>query len=362
MPSRIDKLTEKQKAAMPAYRDMWIAKGLQTGNADWETFDKYMPICYEKAGIEYPSRIVRVASPLVGALAAAVAEGIWRKRGDAVDTAVRGAVDTAVDTAVRGAVDTAVRGAVDTAVGSAVRGAVDTAVGDAVDVAISIAKKAGVTLDWHYWLGGQFWVGGWYWGSAFLNFFFDVCKLKLTKDIMERAEAYRKINESVNYIWPNRNFVIVCDRPKIILRDSDGRLHSTEQKAIEYKDGWGLYMIHGVKFTEEQFNKAKTATVEDILSWEDIDQRSVLLRERPVETLLENIEKKLVDKTEECGGYELWELDLKDVGKTKILSYKSWSTEKPYVKFVPSNSTNALETVASLRHQTVEELKESLKS
>jgi hypothetical protein len=197
---------------------------------------------------------------------------------------------------------------------------------------------------------------------AAVNFFFDICKLKLSKDIMERANAYRKVSESVNYIWPNSDFVIVCDRPKHILRDSDGRLHSTEGKAIEYKDGWGLYMIHGVKFTEEQFNKAKNASVTDILAWEDIDQRSVLLRERPIETLLESVEKKLIDKTDECGGYELWELDLKDVGKAKILVYKSWSTEKPYAKFVSPDSTDALEAVASLRHQTVEELKASLKS
>ncbi len=179
---------------------------------------------------------------------------------------------------------------------------------------------------------------------------------------MERAEAYRKVSESVNYIWPNSDFVIVCDRPKHILRDVDGRLHSSESMAIEYKDGYGLYMIHGVKFTEEQFNKAKTATVTDILSWEDIDQRSVLLRERPIETLLESVEKKLVDETDECGGYKLWELDLKDVGKAKILVYKSWSGEKPYAKFVKPDATNCLEAVASLRHQTVAELKESSKS
>src|SRR3990167_3255377 len=103
MPSRIDKLTSEQEAAMSAYRDLWIAKGLQTGETDWETFDKYMPVCYEKAGIPYPSRVIRVPSPLVGALASAKAEAILRnKRGtrDAVDVAVGGAVRDAVDVAV----------------------------------------------------------------------------------------------------------------------------------------------------------------------------------------------------------------------------------------------------------------------
>ena len=66
---RVDSLTQEQKNAMPAYRDMWISKGLQTGETDWETFDKYMPICYEKAKLAYPKRVVRVQSPLVGAFA-----------------------------------------------------------------------------------------------------------------------------------------------------------------------------------------------------------------------------------------------------------------------------------------------------
>jgi hypothetical protein len=131
---------------------------------------------------------------------------------------------------------------------------------------------------------------------------------------------------------------------------------------MEYKDGWGLYMIHGVKFTEEQFNKAKTASVSDILSWEDVDQRSVLLRERPVEILLEKVPKKLINHTDELGGYDLYEIELKDIGKTKVLSYKGWSSEKPYVKFVPPESTSCLEIVAAMRLQTVEELKSSTHS
>ena len=80
MKTYIDKLTTEEEAQIASYRDQWIAKGLQTGETDFDTFDKYMPICYEKAKISYPKNIVRVSSPLVGALASAVAEGIWKKR------------------------------------------------------------------------------------------------------------------------------------------------------------------------------------------------------------------------------------------------------------------------------------------
>ena len=231
MQKYIKELTKDQKAAMAPFAKEWIKIGLQTGETDWDTFDKYMPICYEKAGLKYPHRVVRVSSPLIGALASAVAEGIWKKRRGAVGGAVDGAVD----------------GAVADAVGGAVGGAVD----DAVRGAIQLAKKAGVSLCWQYWLGGQFWVGGWWWGAvASVAFFMDVCKLKLTQDIVERATAYRKVCESVNYIWPNSNFIIVCARPTRIEKDNQGQLHSLTDMAIKYSDGWGLYFIHGVKFDD----------------------------------------------------------------------------------------------------------------
>jgi len=83
MSKRIDRLTKEQEARMGEWRDKWIEIGLRTGEADWDTFDRYMPVCYEKAGLKYPQRVVRVQSPIVGAFAAAIAEKILR---DGFDT------------------------------------------------------------------------------------------------------------------------------------------------------------------------------------------------------------------------------------------------------------------------------------
>lgn len=69
---------------------------------------------------------------------------------------------------------------------------------------------------------------------------------------MERALAYRKVCESVNYIWPNRDFVIVCERPTEINRDSRWRLHCATWKAIKYSDDWGIYAIQWQRIDDEQ--------------------------------------------------------------------------------------------------------------
>ncbi len=302
MTKKITKLTDAQKARLPEWRDKWIEIGLRTGEADWERFDRGIRVAYEKAGIPFPEKIIRVPSPIVGAFATAAArrilggdavggavyDAVGGAVGDAVDDAVHGAVHDAVsgaiDDAVRGAVSDAVDGAVDDAVGDAVHGAVDGVVGGAVGRTVGRTVGDAVSgavrtkgLSWHSWLGGQFWVCGWWGSPAFVSFFTEVCGLKLSQDIQERAAAYRDICESVNYIWPNRIFVMVCERPVAIRRNHEGQLSSDQKMAIEYPDGWGLYALDGVVFKKDLWEKvvSQTMTLTELFAIENADQRAV---------------------------------------------------------------------------------------
>ena len=297
---RVGSLTKEQKALMPIWAAKWIEIGLRTGKTDWATFDKFMPICFEKAGLKYPKNIVRVSSPMVGGLAAPIAEAIWKKRRDAVGDAVDDAVGDAVGGAVDDAVGDAVRGAVRDAVGGAVRGAVRDAVGGAVGLlqqAIRLIKKLNLKIKWHYWLGGQFWVGyGWSWrGTAYVDFFLSVYGLKLNKDMMERAEAYRKVCESVNYIWSNRHFIMVCERPTEIHRNDRDQLHNEKGLAIRYPDGWGLYMIDGIIFDERIVMSPETITVREIQAEKNLEKQRVLIKLFGVKQYLTQIGATVLD-------------------------------------------------------------------
>ena len=130
--------------------------------------------------------------------------------------------------------------------------------------------------------------------------------MKLDKDIEERAIAYRKVCESVNYIWPNKDFVMVCARPTKILRDESGKLHSETRKALEYPDGWWLYIIHGVRFDEELWRKIAYGkiTAQEVLGLKNAEQRMVAMKVRGMENFLKELNAKLVDKSER--GNELY--------------------------------------------------------
>ena len=210
--TRIDRLTKAEEAQLIPWRDKWIEIGLKTGEADWEQFERAVKECYKFAELRWPVPIVRVQSPIVGALAAPFAVSLLSKN------SVRSAVD------------------------SAVRSAVSSAVGNAVDSAVYSAVSSAGKIFWHPWIGGQFWIS---W-QAWEGFFRHVCDLKLSSTLNDRAQAYEDVQTSAAYWWPNKNFVMVCNRPMAIRRDRRGRFHSENSKSIEWPDGWGLYSLHGV--------------------------------------------------------------------------------------------------------------------
>ena len=306
MANKIEKLTPEQEAMMPAWRDKWIEIGLKTGECDKERFERGIRVAYKKANIPFPEKIVYVKSPMIGAIASILANGIYHKKmnnptASAVDSSVSSAVGSAVDSAVRSAVGSAVGSSVDSAVGSAVTNTINN-ISNNIYVEVFAKLKSFYQLtkeniiNWHYWLGGQFWVGGWYNSNSSVSFFIEVCGLKLSKDLMERYEAYRDINESVNYVWANRNFVMVCERPKAIRRNDDGQLHSDQKMAIEYPDGWGLYALDGVVLPEDMWLKiiSKEMSFSEIMKIEIADQRMVALKYNPEAIIQENA--KLIHK------------------------------------------------------------------
>jgi len=351
MVTKITKLTKKQEEMLPVWTKKWIKIGLKTGETDWNTFEENIKVCYEKANIPFPNKIIRVNSPIVGAFASSIAKKILSY--SAVGSAVRSAVDSAVGSAVRSAVGSAVRSAVDSAVDSAVHSAVDSAVDSAVHSAVHSAVRSAVPkLEWHYWFGGQFWVGGWWGSPSFVSFFTDVCNLELEPDILQRTTAYRKICESVNYFWCNKDFVMVCARPSKINLDTLGRLHSEIEKSIEYPDGWGLYHLHGVRFEQELWNKIvkKELLAKQILQLENIEQRSQAMLIFGNENLLKELNARLISKGKPrkfCGSNEEWQSELYELEGVpeKMLKYPDPSTKRIYYSFVPREIKTADEGI-----------------
>jgi hypothetical protein len=126
---------------------------------------------------------------------------------------------------------------------------------------------------------------------------------------------------------------MVCARPKNISRDERGQLHSDIRKAIEYPDGWGLYMLHGVKFPENLWEKVvnKKLSFKEVSEIKDIDQRTQAMAYCPPRDFLKENGKLLEISNK---GNELWFIPVqKDLFRVDayFLLYKDPSTGKEYM-------------------------------
>ena len=320
MPKRIDKLTDEQAAQMPAWRDKWIAIGLSTERADRAKFEAAVVRCYAAAKLAPPKRIVWVLSPLIMALAAPIAAYLLNKGG---------AVDGAVGDAVGGAVGDAVRGAV--------RGAVDGAVGDASPV---------IRASYYRYIGGQFWVGSWWGSPSCVSFFRDVCGLKLPASIAEAAQAYQDTCESACWWWPHTDFVMVCERPTQINRDTQGRLHSAVGPAIMWSDGWGVHSWHGTTVPAKWIEQGAALDPVEVLTHSNVEQRRAGAEIVGWKNILAKLNPRVIDKDYDPQIGTLLEVDLPDAPSERFLQVRC-GTGRDFVLPVPREYNTALEANAA---------------
>ena len=251
MSSRIEFLTEAQRDRFPEFVDKWTRIGLCTDPADQPRAEAGIAACYRAAGLE-PVPITWVGSPLVAVLSGPTAEYLLS--------------DSAVDSAVRLAVRSAVRSAVDSAV--------DSAVGSAVRSDRRSAINTAVRSAWHLVFGGQFWAA---W-PAYQSFIRDACRLDLVPEMEARAAAYQAVVESACWWWPGRRTCFISDRPSLISladRPAGRVLHNESGPAVEFRDGWRIWALDGIRVDEQLVMRPGEQTLKQIDGETNADLRAV---------------------------------------------------------------------------------------
>lgn len=186
-------LTDEQVAEVRRVRDEWIAVGLSTQRCDRPAAEVAVRAAYRAAGLAEPGMVVWMDSPLGGVVAAAaVKEFLQNSRGDQLRGQLRGQ------------------------------------------------------------LGGQLWVqlgnqlgrelSPW-WDAYWLCYY--ACALPLAGLDNSALDALIEAVRLVGWWWPMTGAVVLTDRPTILTRDEQGRLHSATGPALAYADGYALHFWHG---------------------------------------------------------------------------------------------------------------------
>ena len=230
---RIDKLTPEQAALLPVKRDEWISHGLSTEPANRADAERGVRLAYEAAGLPHPQFFIWVDSPYAGAFAQALAPSI-------------------IANALTAAVGAQVGAQVGDQVGAQVGAQVLDQLRDTVYNSLYAQHDAGF--------------------GAWVTFFRDVCGW--TNPALEKFEVTEALIKSCGWTWWHENVLAISDRPSVLHRDENNRLHCETGPAIAYRDGWSIYYWHGVSVPAEWIEKRATLDPAEVLKSENVEQRA----------------------------------------------------------------------------------------
>ena len=238
-------LTAEQVAALDVIRDRWIDIGWSTERADRDAAERGVTEAYAAVGLPAPA-CVWVDSPLAGAIAAT-------QVGDQVRAQVRAQVWAQVGDQVRAQVWTQVGAQVWDQVWDQVRAQVGdqvaTQVWDQVGTQVGAQVRAQVGDQVRAQVGAQVWDQ--VWRALDLS----LCSWSAWADAHESigvtglaaSKGLRTVAAQSPWWWPMRDIAILTDRPTVMARDNQGRLHNPTGPAIEYADGFGVHAWHGTR-------------------------------------------------------------------------------------------------------------------
>lgn len=227
--SKIDHLTKAQRERLPAYRQRWIEAALATTPIDRAAVEQAIAGLYRMVGVPLP------AIHWCGGPRKAVQHFLDGpvKPGEPLAERIR--IVTTGDTLPDLAPD------VWSEMAFTLRAPVSSTVVDRVaepffdrlnlDLGERIARRSIV--------GGLF--------DAHNAAFYDFARSEL--GLAEETEAYAQLAElarQVGWVMPFRNACYVAERPTRLERNESGRLHSADDAAIAFPDGYLLYAWKGI--------------------------------------------------------------------------------------------------------------------
>jgi hypothetical protein len=155
------------------------------------------------------------------------------------------------------------------------------------------------------------WFGWWWrWGWVAYYDFARRWGVKYDDASERRLNLWCSLLRSANsWIWPLKGAVVLTECPAAIHRDQEGRMHNDAGAAVMYRDGWGVYAIHGVRVTQQIVEQPQSLTVQQIRDERNLEVRRVMLDRFGSERYLRESDAQLI-----CADAigKLWRVDVED--------------------------------------------------
>jgi hypothetical protein len=184
--------------------------------------------------------------------------------------------------------------------------------------------------------------------------------VKYSDNLDAALNAHCTLSKSIGWFYPFNDFAILTDRPEIISRDEQNRLHSVTGAALKYRDGYSLHYVHGVRVPDFVIERPQEITLEKINSEHNAEVRRVMIErykhgheQEGYSAYLMDSGAKEIDRDEVTlkDDIILYRKDIPDDEPIVMLSMLNSTPEpdgtiKRYMLRVPPDITKALDAMA----------------
>lgn len=303
-------ITDKEKQQLDDHAKLWIERIMRTDPIEKDKIVPAIKDLYKVSGLKEP-RVVIVPSPLVASIANGLSASIWYLRKN-TRTATDAVTDAATDAKQHW-----------------LKLLVEKLTPNKLEFSLGCIR-----LSYKMRQGGNMW--GQY--DSYLSAYRDVLNLK-GLDIWGKYAPWEQATIHGGYRYMHEEYCIVSDFPKTLKVDDQNRPHCETGPSHEWRDGFKLFHLQGVKFEEEVWQKIVdgTYTIEDHMALKNADARAValdMLRERNPNFILDTMNAKIIHTG--IKGTKLYKVDnFMDTGVTEYcMVMKHPTLDRTYLEWV----------------------------
>lgn len=314
MMEKITSLTPAQLDAIPKHNDTWLDIGLSVEPTDRDKSRDAVAAVYTAAGLTPPKTVIFLGGPLQGCCAAALLASDSGQFRDMVQTSVGAIVWEQIKDEVKAPIGAFLGDKVeDQLVMSA-----ETQLLDRLSHSVLIPIKAQVAAP----IGRQIWgqlvnqIRSYLWtmgndntrsfaprgavfGShnagwlAYYSYFKDHLGME---NFSDRLDGLRLLAGTSGWMWAFENLAIVTDRPSLISRDSENRLHSETGPALTFPDGSAIHVWHGTRVPSDWIEVPESIQPADVLGHQDGNMRAAGIQIFGWERFISKLGAKVIDR------------------------------------------------------------------
>ena len=162
-------------------------------------------------------------------------------------------------------------------------------------------------------------------------------------DKCKRLIPLMELSKVCGWWSPYDKLMLMQERPLHIHRNTENRLHKDMGMAVEYRDGWGIYRLNGIRVPKDiVMTPADKLDVQLVLKTENVDVRREIVEKIGMVRILEELNAVPLDVQ---GEYILYNLDIGDGEMRPYLKMQNPSIDAIHVEGVPPGTTTVVQAL-----------------